>query len=291
VETHLLGVHRSGDVEGWEIPGRYFGFLDGGPAAPLVDVLRHNDTDVRSLALLVALIERQFGDEVARAAAPAGDLAGLARAFVRERRLPEALDCLDAALAGDPAPAPAAWRDPFGRTPPPAVAADDLEWLVPRRCADFGGPISRGDSGPWPGLRSLVAAQPWTSDRMEADRARILRRLGRHDDAEAAWRAIAGRGGAAALHAWIEVAKLREHRLGDPSGALEATHAAARIVRRQPLAGLGLRRLEHALRAREARLSDRLLRAPQPPGSGDLRAPSRLPELPELSPVRAGAAP
>ncbi len=29
-EEHLLGVRRHGDVEGWEIPGRYLGFLHGG---------------------------------------------------------------------------------------------------------------------------------------------------------------------------------------------------------------------------------------------------------------------
>ena len=35
VERSLLGLERHGDVDGWEIPGRYLGFLRGGPAEPL----------------------------------------------------------------------------------------------------------------------------------------------------------------------------------------------------------------------------------------------------------------
>ena len=106
VERTLLGVVRHDDVDGWEIPGRYLGFLRGGPAQPLAAVVRHNDEDVRSLARLLAHIERGLGDPIARTSAPRGDLAGLARAFRRERRFEEAVDCLDAALAADPAPPP-----------------------------------------------------------------------------------------------------------------------------------------------------------------------------------------
>ncbi len=40
----------------------------------------------------------RYGDPEVRSVAPPGDLAGLARAFARERRLPEALDCLEAAV-------------------------------------------------------------------------------------------------------------------------------------------------------------------------------------------------
>ena len=52
-EADLLGLHRVGDIEGWEIPGRYLQFLRGGPAELLVEVVRHNDQDVRSLARLL----------------------------------------------------------------------------------------------------------------------------------------------------------------------------------------------------------------------------------------------
>jgi hypothetical protein len=85
-EAELLGLRRIGDVEGWQIPGRYLDFLRGGPADPLVEVVRHNDQDVRSLAHLVGHVERGYAGADARRAAPPGDLAGLARVFARERR-------------------------------------------------------------------------------------------------------------------------------------------------------------------------------------------------------------
>ena len=111
-EAELLGLRRVGDVDGWQIPGRYLDFLRGGPADPLVEVVRHNDQDVRSLAHLVGHVERGYADAEARSAAPRGDLAGLARAFARERRFDEALECLEAAVAAvdeqpaSPTPAP-----------------------------------------------------------------------------------------------------------------------------------------------------------------------------------------
>ena len=259
VEASLLGVRRIGDVDGWEIPGRYFAFLRGGPASALIDVIRHNDDDVRSLALLVALMERRFGDPGSRAGALPGDLAGLARAFARERRLPEALDCLDAAMAVRPDDG--ATRDPFGRTPVPVLPeGDDLGWLAPRRRPDFGGAPLRRAASPWPALASLVAGEPWTGERIAVDRARLLRRIGRHRDAEAAWLALASAGGRPGVHAWIEVAKVREHRLADPAGALSATVAAVGLLRRHHLPAGLLQRLDHELGARAARLRVRLAR-------------------------------
>jgi len=56
-EAELLGLRRVGDVDGWQIPGRYLDFLRGGPADPLVEVVRHNDQDVRSLARLVLMAQ------------------------------------------------------------------------------------------------------------------------------------------------------------------------------------------------------------------------------------------
>ena len=100
VETELLGVVRHEDVDGWEIPGRYLDFLRSGLAEPLLAVVRHNREDVRSLARLLVHVEVQFADEDGRRLAHRGDLAGLARAYSRERRLEEALDCLDTAVGG-----------------------------------------------------------------------------------------------------------------------------------------------------------------------------------------------
>ena len=106
VETGLLGMVRHGDIDGSEIPGRYLGFLRGGPAEPLAAVVRHNDQDVRSLARLLVLLASGYGTPEARRTAPAGDLGGLARAYARAGRLSEALECYDVAFDAEPQPVP-----------------------------------------------------------------------------------------------------------------------------------------------------------------------------------------
>ena len=83
-EAELLGLHRYGDVDGGEIPERYFGFLRGGPAENLVAVVRHNDQDVRSLARLLGHLEGGArGRDRARGGARRRP--GRARACVRPR--------------------------------------------------------------------------------------------------------------------------------------------------------------------------------------------------------------
>ncbi len=57
------------------------------------------------------------------------------------------------------------------------------------------------------------------------DVARLLRRAGRHGEAAARWSRLAADGDA---RAWIELAKHREHRLGDVDGALDALEAGRR---------------------------------------------------------------
>ena len=116
---------RHEDVDGWEIPGRYLDFLRSGLAEPLLAVVRHNREDVRSLARLLVHVEAQFADEDGRRLAHRGDLAGLARAYSRERRLEEALGCLDTAIDGSAAAA----------RPEP----DDDLWWTARRPVDYGG--------------------------------------------------------------------------------------------------------------------------------------------------------
>src|SRR6185503_316619 len=107
VETELLGLRRHRDVAGWEIPSRYLDFLRWGEPGPLIDVVRHNDEDVRSLGRLLVHLDREYVDGVRWTEAPPGDLAGLARAFSREGRHEDALVCLEAALAaGPPSPPP-----------------------------------------------------------------------------------------------------------------------------------------------------------------------------------------
>jgi hypothetical protein len=251
-EAELLGLHRVGDVEGWEIPSRYLQFLRGGPADVLLDVVRHNDQDVRSLARLLVHLETRLGDADRRSEARSGDLAGLARAFARERRLHEALGCLDAAMAhGDEPPAG-----------PPQVAArerpgEDDPWWSPRRPADFGGryrpPQVLGGTP-----RTAAFDAPWTTDRIAMDRAHLLRRLGRYGDAAAAWEAIAAGTGRGAIVGAIELAKLHEHRLGDRRAAMTAVLRGFAIVERRRRIGRPEPALEADLRRRHDRLSRRL---------------------------------
>ena len=197
VERELLGVHRHRDVGGWEIPGRYLDFVRGGAAEPLAPVLDHNAEDVASLARLLALLDTRYADPDRRSEAPAGDLVALARAFTRERRHADALACLEDAAA--------AWR-------PPALG-----------------------SSAWPFGAPAPASATVSRDRIRAERARTLRRLGRTEDALAAWEALAADGGPAAPRAWVEAAKIREHGLLDAGGALRAAEAAARAAERTRL--------------------------------------------------------
>ncbi|MFL5668570.1 MAG: ribonuclease H-like domain-containing protein [Chloroflexota bacterium] len=250
-EAELLGLHRIGDVEGWEIPGRYHEFLRGGSARPLAEVARHNDQDVRSLAWILAHLAERYGDPAERVDAPPGDLAGLARSFAREHRLAEALDCLEAAA-----------DRPIARTvvpkPTSAVAAqrpEDVPWWSPLRPADFGG-RQRAPSITSGTPQGAALAAPWTTERIAVDRAHMLRRLGRYGDAADAWTALVAGPGRVAIVAAIELAKLREHRLRDRPGALDAvTHGLEAIERRRRLG-----RPEPALEVDLARRAMRLRR-------------------------------
>jgi uncharacterized protein YprB with RNaseH-like and TPR domain len=54
LERHLGGVHRVGDVPGFEIPSRFFRFVREGDAFPLEAVMEHNRIDLVSLVLVAA---------------------------------------------------------------------------------------------------------------------------------------------------------------------------------------------------------------------------------------------
>jgi hypothetical protein len=54
LEKHIAGVHRVGDVPGYEIPSRFFRFIRDGDARPLEAVLEHNRLDLLSLAAVLA---------------------------------------------------------------------------------------------------------------------------------------------------------------------------------------------------------------------------------------------
>lgn len=267
-ERILLGVIRHDDVDGWQIPERYLGFLRGGPAQPLLAVVRHNDEDVRSLARLVVLLDEGYASADGRRTAPAGDLAGLARAFVRARRPEEALSCLDEVLArtSDRAasPRPPAARPVIG--PKVVVGGDgddgEVPWWSPRARPDFGGRPRVATQRVVVGWdRRLAAAAPWDHTRIAADRAHLLRRLGRTGDAIEAWEGLASGPGRTAIVAGIEVAKLQEHRLGRPDLALGTAARARDLLDRRRRLGMPEPTLEADLARRLARLRRREISA------------------------------
>jgi uncharacterized protein YprB with RNaseH-like and TPR domain len=57
IDAARLGWHREEDVLSAMIPQYYFDYLRGGPAAPLMGVMRHNQMDLRGLAALVGKID------------------------------------------------------------------------------------------------------------------------------------------------------------------------------------------------------------------------------------------
>ncbi len=289
VETELLGTVRHGDVDGWQIPGLYLDFLRGGEAWPLIDVVRHNREDVRSLARLLGRIDMDLADPEARRRAPLGDLAGLARAFGRVGRHAEALGCVDAALDRPPAiprsPAPLAARETAVPLEP-SDESDGLPWWDPRRPADVGGRTRRVG---WDRVVTGRLDSPWTVERVSIERGRLLRRLGRHDEAVATWLDLAQGPGAIAVQAWIEVAKLREHRLADLGGALDATARALALTERRRRLGLGDPVVDRALAVRLARLRRRLATSPLVAARNRLGQPTAEPERGGTSGIRGSS--
>lgn len=259
-EEHLLGIRRRGDVEGWEIPGRYLGFLHGGPAEALADVVKHNDQDVRSLARLLGHLERGLGDRRTWARSHPGDLAGLARAFARQGRLTDALECLDIAAQTPVPPVPAGNE----RSVPP-----EPDWWSRRAKPDFGVRITDRERGPRPD-----PAGSWTTERIVIERARLQRRAGDRQAAARSWASLMDRPGRTGIVAAIELAKLHEHCLRDLRGALRVVTAGLGQADRRRRLGRPEADLERDLRRRSDRIRRRLARADgrdgRPVGSGQV---------------------
>jgi len=95
---------------------------------------------------------------------------------------------------------------------------------------------------------------------LAAERARLLRRMRRFDDALAGWAEVTRVGGRAGARAWIEIAKLHEHRRRDPAAALAAVDRADAMIARARLGGRIPAGLEADLAKRRARLRARLSR-------------------------------
>jgi uncharacterized protein YprB with RNaseH-like and TPR domain len=97
LEQALLGVHRVGDVPGWEIPSRYFDFIRRGDASVLEPVLYHNQIDLLSLGCLAARAARLLR-EGADAAADGAEMVALGREYGRRGDADDAEICFREAL-------------------------------------------------------------------------------------------------------------------------------------------------------------------------------------------------
>lgn len=106
LDAPRLGWHRDDDFESSLIPQLYFDYLRGGPAEPLVGVVRHNQLDLRGLAALLGKISALLDDGPPRAnsSEEALDLFGLSRLLrVRGQRLRARAACEHALNVGLPA--------------------------------------------------------------------------------------------------------------------------------------------------------------------------------------------
>jgi uncharacterized protein YprB with RNaseH-like and TPR domain len=84
LDASHLGWHRENDVASSLIPQYYFDYLRGGPADPLVGVLRHNQMDLRGLAALFGKINTLLAShDEDRDGVDSLDLFGLSRFFDR----------------------------------------------------------------------------------------------------------------------------------------------------------------------------------------------------------------
>lgn len=108
LERAQCGLEREGDVPGFEIPARFFGYVRTGDARPLVPVLEHNRLDLLSLAILTS----KMADLVASgpgAAETAREALGMGRLFEVAGRPEEARRCYERAVGcAEPDPVTAA---------------------------------------------------------------------------------------------------------------------------------------------------------------------------------------
>ena len=97
LERDILGIRRTGDVPGFEVPGRYFQFVRTGDADPLAAVLEHNRRDLLSLAALTARLFHlaRTGPEATR---DAREAIALGRVYARAGLDDRACDAFNHAL-------------------------------------------------------------------------------------------------------------------------------------------------------------------------------------------------
>ena len=100
LERVLMGVRRVGDVPGFEIPSRFFGFLRTGDPRPLEPVLEHNRLDLVSLAAVTGRAARlaRHGESACR---DSSEALALGRIFERAGAFDRAEACYRRALSSE----------------------------------------------------------------------------------------------------------------------------------------------------------------------------------------------
>lgn len=101
IEAAICSVRREHDLPGALIPDRYFTYLRTRRAELLADVVEHNRQDIASLGQMLSLLATDYAPGQAWRARHPGDLAGLARAYLRRGRFLDALACVESALDAD----------------------------------------------------------------------------------------------------------------------------------------------------------------------------------------------
>ena len=105
LDARQLGWHRGGDIESALIPQYYFDYLRGGPAQPIVGIVRHNQLDLRGLAALFCKINAMLSESASiNEEQESLDLFGLSRFLQRRGDATRAhTSCAQALAIGLPA--------------------------------------------------------------------------------------------------------------------------------------------------------------------------------------------
>ena len=100
LDARRLGWSRSGNVESAQIPQYYFDYLRGGLAVPLVEIVKHNQMDLRGLAALFCKINSMLSETADTAdEVESLDLFGLSRFLQRRGETIRAHSACSQALA------------------------------------------------------------------------------------------------------------------------------------------------------------------------------------------------
>ncbi|HOK06959.1 MAG TPA: ribonuclease H-like domain-containing protein [Syntrophales bacterium] len=99
LEEAVLGVRRSGDVPGWEIPSLYFRWLRHGDASALSAIFDHNRLDLLSMAALARVLGEVLDPEGEGENTPPGVMVRAGRLLLSRRRIDEGRRHLERAAA------------------------------------------------------------------------------------------------------------------------------------------------------------------------------------------------